>query len=105
MAGFYENSTNGSFAQAYCAAVSNTGGAIANETVLWASEPEHVGYGVTRSGAPTQWSPDLPPCANHTVAWQYREPGVAPPPNEQNLPQIYNVDLDEYLAAYSNLLW
>ena len=101
--GFYENSYSPSdpFPSAYCQ-VSTT---LTTHIYLYASEGEPydnqpVGQD-TRANAPTTWGVAVPPCANQTVAWQYAERQYIPA-SQSAYP---NIDLDEYQALDSNLLW
>ena len=88
---FYEN-PGGShpFNAQYCAAVQSI--ALIGSVPLWSSEPELKSYTPYASAAPA-WNPEVPTCANNTVAWQYLEQRVNPgswPPNSPN------VDVDEF---------
>ncbi len=114
--GFYENSYNtaGPFAGtsgAWCSAVAAEP-ALANGVALWTNEFEpyywypgqQPPYFPIAGNAPP-WDPadETPyplPCANTTVAWQYEINSGFPVPNNDP-----NVDVDEFLSAYSSLLW
>ena len=103
---FYENPNGGSdqpFNSQYCSAVQSN--SAIGAVPLWSSSPEKYSYTPYASQAPP-WSgsgfPGTPSCANNTVAWQYLERGV----NTGNWPaNPPNVDVDEFNAAYSSLLW
>jgi hypothetical protein len=97
--GFYENPGTGLFNSAYCAAV--TADPTIGEMPLYSSEPELESYVPNASQAPA-WTPETPSCANTTVAWQYLEQGVNSASWPLNSP---NVDVDEFDAAYGDLLW
>ncbi len=96
-AGFYENAINGPFAGAYCAAVA-ANAKIANNSLLYSSEPEHTGSNPRRSAKPT-FGPNKPACANRTAAWQYLERGLFPAGTWPN------VDVDEVAGRFSSFLW
>jgi hypothetical protein len=103
--GFYENPNGGSdqpFNSQYCAAVQNN--SVIGSVPLWSSSPEKYSYTPYASQDPAWiWGgfPGTPSCANNTVAWQYLERGVG-----DNWPgDGPNVDVDEFNAAYSSLLW
>jgi hypothetical protein len=103
--GFYENPNGGSdqpFNSQYCAAVQNN--SVIGSVPLWSSSPEKYSYTPYASQDPAWiWGgfPGTPSCANNTVAWQYLERGVG-----DNWPgDGPNVDVDEFNAAYSRLLW
>ncbi len=95
--GFYENAINGPFAAAYCAAVAAKP-AIANGSVLYASEPEHTGSNPRRAAKPV-YKPNVPACANRTASWQYLERGLFPSGTWPN------VDVDELAARFLDMLW
>jgi hypothetical protein len=96
-AGFYENAINGPFATAYCAAVGATA-SIAGHSLLYASEPEHTGSNPRRAAKPA-FTPDSPACAHRTSTWQYLERGLFPAGTWPN------VDVDEFAARFSAVLW
>jgi hypothetical protein len=103
---FYENPNGGSnqpFNSQYCSAVQSN--SAIGAVPLWSSSPEKYSYTPYASQAPP-WSgsgfPGTPSCANNTVAWQYLEQGVNSGSWPGNPP---NVDVDEFNAAYSSLLW
>jgi hypothetical protein len=95
---FYENPLNGPFSANYCAAVAQNA-AIGTGTFLWSSEPEQQGSDPHQSARPS-WAPSQPPCQSTTVAWQYLIRSLFP----ANLPAP-NVDVDQYWASFSRLLW
>ncbi len=97
VAGFYENPINGSFAGAYCSLVSSNPAAVTG-VKLYSSEPEHTGSNPRRSARP-HFAPNVPACANHTVAWQYLERGLFPAGTWPN------VDVDELRSSSSGVLW
>lgn len=97
VAGFYENPINGSFAGAYCSLVSSDPAAVSG-VKLYSSEPEHTGSNPRRSARP-HFGPNVPACANHTVAWQYLERGLFPAGTWPN------VDVDELRSSSSGVLW
>lgn len=97
VAGFYENPINGSFAGAYCSLAGSDPAAVKG-ALLYSSEPEHTGSDPRRSGRP-HYAPNVPGCANHTVAWQYLERGLFPPGTWPN------VDVDELPSRFSSVLW
>lgn len=96
-AGFYENAINGPFTGAYCAAVA-ANKTIANNSLLYSSEPEHTGSNPRRSAKPP-FGPNKPGCANRTAAWQYLERGLFPAGTWPN------VDVDELAGRFSGFLW
>ncbi len=105
---FYENSynaTSGYFAGtsgAYCTAEA-ADPALATGLPLWTDELEpdyNSGYSPTAADAPT-WDPFALPCANDTVAWQYL---ICSGYSQCEDPDPM-VDVDEFLSAYSSLLW
>jgi hypothetical protein len=95
--GFYENAINGPFDGAYCAAVA-ANKKIANNSLLYSSEPEHTGSNPRRSAKP-RFGPNVPGCANRTAAWQYLERGLFPAGTWPN------VDVDELAGRFSAFLW
>jgi Domain of unknown function (DUF1906) len=96
-AGFYENAINGPFAGAYCAAVA-ANKKLANNSLLYSSEPEQTGSNPRRSAKP-RFGPNVPGCANRTAAWQYLERGLFPAGTWPN------VDVDELAGRFSGFLW
>ncbi|HEY6469939.1 MAG TPA: glycoside hydrolase domain-containing protein [Candidatus Dormibacteraeota bacterium] len=96
-AGFYENAINGPFTGAYCAAVA-ANKAIANNSLLYSSEPEQTGANPRRSAKPV-FGPNKPGCASRTAAWQYLERGLFPTGTWPN------VDVDELAGRFSSFLW
>jgi hypothetical protein len=92
--GFYENPLPGSsgFSNAYCAAVAGQP-SVGTGSVLYSDQPELSGYTFVRSQMPA-YAPSTPPCANTTIAWQYKESASA-----------VNVDVDELPAQYAHYLW
>jgi glycoside hydrolase-like protein len=95
-AGFYENAINGPFTGAYCAAVA-ANKAIANNSVLYSSEPENTSN--PRRSVKPVFGPNKPGCANRTAAWQYLERGLFPAGTWPN------VDVDELAGRFSSFLW
>jgi hypothetical protein len=104
--GFYENPNGGTdqpFNSQYCAAVQNN--SVIGSVPLWSSSPEKQSYTPYAPQTPA-WTgsgfPGTPSCDNNTVAWQYLERGI----NSGSWPGgAPNVDVDEFNAGYSSLLW
>jgi hypothetical protein len=91
--GFYETSAPGAaFDGAYCGAV-GLDRSVGSGTVLFAATPRRLAYRFEASNRP-KWAPAVPPCAQRTVAWQYKEDFGTP-----------NVDVDEAVAAAGPVLW
>jgi hypothetical protein len=95
--GFYENPINGAFSGAYCSLVASDPAAVKG-VLLYSSEPEHTGSDPHRAARP-HFGPNVPPCTNHTAAWQYLERGLFPPGTWPN------VDVDELPSRFAHVLW
>ena len=94
---FYENPINGLFAGAYCSLAGSNPAAVRG-VLLYASEPEHTGANPRRAVRP-HFGPNVPPCADHTAAWQYLERGLFPAGTWPN------VDVDELPGRFVSALW
>lgn len=74
--GFYNDPTEGPFAQAFCQAVA-TNDRVRTQSVLWSAEPE---LGVsTRQNMPKQFRPTTLDCDANVWAWQYGRDAEACP--------------------------